>query len=71
MFTIHGKSQYPYICERTAHPITRDETERQVKGYSGADFRGYTVAEGGRNAAERAFGEYIRSGQSESAISNT
>lgn len=44
------------------------ETENQVKGYSGPDFRGYTVAEGGRDAAKRAWEEYVKNKQSEGAV---
>ena len=38
----------------------RAETEEQVNGVSEAKHRGYTLAEGGRAAAERDYAGYIR-----------
>ena len=52
------------------HISARPETEVQTKNYSRADFRGYTAAEGGRDAAERAYEEHVRSNQSETAVSD-
>ena len=45
----------------------RNETEKQTKGYPRARFQGYTVADGGRDAAERAYEAYVKSNQSEHA----
>ena len=40
------------------------ETENQVRGYSGAIFKGYTAADEARSAYE----EYVKSKQSENAV---
>ena len=45
----------------------RIETEEQIKNHRKAHFRGYTVAEGDRDAAERAYEAHVGSKQSESA----
>ena len=55
--------------EASTHFHTRTETEKQVKSSPGAVFRGYTVAEGGRNAAERAWEEHVETNQSEGVVS--
>ncbi|MCJ1231372.1 hypothetical protein MMC12_008049 [Toensbergia leucococca] len=47
------------------------ETEEQIKNYPKAHFRGYTVAEGGRDAAERAYEAHVGSKQLESADSSS
>lgn len=56
------------LFETITHLSARTETEKQVKGHSQAVYQGYTMAEGGRDAAERAYEDYVRSKQSESAV---
>lgn len=56
------------LLETIAYVFTRMETENQVRGYSGADFKGYTAADGGHDKAKAAYEEYVKSKQSENAV---
>ena len=49
----------PPLMELIDHIVTfhRNETERHVKGFSSAKYRGYTVRDGGRQQAEKDYNE--------------
>lgn len=56
------------IVKIITQPFARTETEKQVKGQSKAEFRGYTAAEGGLDAAERGYEEHVRNKQTVSVV---
>ncbi len=54
--------------KQLTHLLIRADTKEQTHEYAGSKQRGYNIADGGRDAAERAYAEYISSKQSEIEI---
>lgn len=54
--------------ERSTHYLIRADSKEQTDEYSGAKHLSYTIAVGGRDAAGRAYAEYISSESSTIAV---
>ena len=67
IYHLVGRGSLPSILTVTDN-LTRADAEKQVKGYSGASYKGYTVADGGQAAADKAWEGFVRDNQRASTL---